>query len=59
MSSPSVTSKQWRTKMYTYYVDSIHDMITITSSLLVRSIGFKVIWNEATRLWVIELTGAH
>ena len=45
--------------MYTYYVDSIHDMITITSSLLVRSIGFKVIWNEATRLWVIELTGAH
>lgn len=46
-------------KMYTYFVASLHDMITITSSLLVRNIGFRVTWNDATDLWVIELTGAH
>jgi hypothetical protein len=45
--------------MYTYLVASIHDMITITSSLLVRGIGFRTSWNDATKLWVIELTGAR
>jgi hypothetical protein len=45
--------------MYTYRVDSIHDMVTITASLVVRAIGFRVTFNDETKCWIIELTGAY
>lgn len=43
--------------MYTYTVETIEDLIAITSGLLRESIGFRAFFLRGS--WVIELTGAH
>lgn len=45
--------------MYTYYAQSISDMMAITSYLLRHSIGFRAFYDHGDSHWVIELTGAH
>ena len=45
--------------MYTYTVNSLHDMMEITSYLLRHGIGFRAYCGTYDNQWVIELTGAH
>lgn len=45
--------------MYTYRVESISDMMAITSYLLRHNIGFRAFYDHGDSHWVIELSGAH
>ena len=45
--------------MYTYYAETVEDLVSITSGLLRQGIGFRAFYDHGDSHWVIELSGAH
>lgn len=44
--------------MYTYYAETVEDLVSITSGLLKQGIGFRAFFDHGKGNWTIELTGA-